>query len=54
MVATSESGRNRRVDQTGGGIGAAGVVEVVVGKEEDDNKGVPHRRGQLRCPSLLE
>ena len=45
-AATSESGSNRRAAQAGGGMGAAGLVRLVVGKGEDDNKGMPSGRGQ--------
>ena len=46
MAATSESGINRRVARARGVIGLTGVVELVVGKCEDDNKGVPYGWGK--------
>ena len=43
-TAMSESGRNIRAGQSGGGVGAAVVVVVVLGKIEENKKGLPHRR----------
>ena len=45
-AATTENEEKIRADQSGGGIGAAGVLGLVVGKGEDNNKGVPHGRGR--------
>ena len=39
MASMSENGSNRRLDLSGGVIGATGVVGVVLGTGEDDKKG---------------